>query len=79
MFFVRHDAVKKPLQQPYDGPYQVISRAAKHFTMEIKGKQEVISIDRLKPAFLESIQSDVDTTPASLSRLYSHFNSWHYC
>ena len=36
--------------------------------MEIKGKQEFISIDRLKLAFLEStspIRSDVDTTPAS--------------
>ena len=52
--FVRHDAVKTPLQQPYDGPFKVIKRSNKHFTLEIKGKQSVVSIDHLKPAYLES-------------------------
>lgn len=49
--FVRHDAVRTPLQKPYDGPYSVIKRAEKHFIVLIKGKQVAVSIDRLKPAF----------------------------
>ncbi len=43
--FVRHDAVRKPLQLPYDGPYQVISHTKKHFALDVKGKQEIVSVD----------------------------------
>ena len=52
--FVRHDAVRKPLQQPYDGPYKVLKRADKHFSVDVKGRHDVISLDRLKPAHLEA-------------------------
>ena len=59
--FVRHDAVKKPLRQPYDGPFKVIKRHDKHFTLAVKGSQSVISIDRLKPAHLE--EQTITSTP----------------
>ena len=51
--FVCHDAVKKPLRQPYDGPFKVIKRHDKHFTLDVKGSQSVISIDHLIPTHLE--------------------------
>ena len=35
--FIRHDAVRKPLQPPYDGPYPVIKGTDKHFTIDING------------------------------------------
>ena len=43
--FVRHDAVKKPLQAPYDGPYSVIKRDNKFFTMNVNGSKDTVSIN----------------------------------
>jgi hypothetical protein len=48
--FLRHDAVRRSLQHPYDGPYRVISRNEKTFTIQIKNSAKV-SIDPLIPAF----------------------------
>lgn len=36
---------------PYDGPYLVIKRGAKHFVVHIKGNDKTICINRLKPVF----------------------------
>ncbi|XP_050705889.1 proline-rich protein 36-like [Eriocheir sinensis] len=48
----RLDATKKPLQQPYDGPFTVIKRTRKNITIDRHGKSDVIAIDRVKPAYL---------------------------
>ena len=57
--FVQHDAVRAPLQAPYDGPFKVLHQTDKHFTLDINSRHEVISIDdQLKPAY-------VDITPPS--------------
>lgn len=55
--FVRVDRVKSPLERPYDGPYEVISRAKKNYVLRIKGKTVNITIDRLKPCF-ETVPED---------------------
>ena len=66
--FSRHDAVWKPLQQPYDGPYKVLKHAEKHYVVDIKGRRDTISLDRLKPAHLESVApSQVEQTPPQAS------------
>ena len=59
--FVRSDSVKRSLQPPYDGPYPVLKRTSKHYTVSINNQHQTISIDRLKPAFLE------DPEPPQLS------------
>lgn len=62
--FIRHDAVRKPLQPPYDGPYKVLDRASKYFTVEVKGRRDTISVDRLKPACLDgTIDSSATESP----------------
>jgi hypothetical protein len=50
--FLRNDTVKGPLQPQYDGPYKVIERGDKHFQIRINNKNTIVSIDRLKPAFI---------------------------
>lgn len=50
--FVRNDIVRSPLVPPYDGPYKVIRRDNKHFTIQMQLRTTVVSIDRLKPAYL---------------------------
>ncbi|CAH8674423.1 unnamed protein product [Schistosoma haematobium] len=56
--FVRVDSVRRPLQHPYEGPYEVVERQTKYFTINKNGKKETVSIDRIKPAFIESETHD---------------------
>ncbi|KAG8175300.1 hypothetical protein JTE90_008310 [Oedothorax gibbosus] len=62
--FVRHDAVRKPLQAPYDGPYPVLEKKEKTFDLEIKGERRTISIDRLKPAFVVADSPPINPSTA---------------
>uniref|UniRef100_A0A1X7VKM7 Reverse transcriptase n=1 Tax=Amphimedon queenslandica TaxID=400682 RepID=A0A1X7VKM7_AMPQE len=55
--FIRRDSAKRPLEQPYDGPFKVLSRSDKHFIVDINGKQDAVSIDRLKAAHLDHSHS----------------------
>ena len=61
--FVRVDGYKPPLTPPYRGPFLVLKRNDKYFTVEIAGQPCTISIDRLKPAFIENTAIDA-TFPA---------------
>ncbi|BHF67513.1 hypothetical protein SprV_0301054000 [Sparganum proliferum] len=57
--FVRHDAVRKSLCSPYDGPYKVLQRMDKYYVIQKADKTDTVSIDRLKPAYLECIPLSV--------------------
>lgn len=52
--FLRTDSVKAPLQCPYEGPFEIVSRSKNYFAILIKGKEVKVSLNRLKPCFLES-------------------------
>lgn len=52
--FLRIDSVKKPLDQPYEGPYLILERVS-NYRIDVKCQPTDVSIDRLKPAFLENI------------------------
>ena len=60
--YVRHDGYRHPLQRPYDGPFKIISTSDKHFTVDIKGRAERITVDRLKAAQFTPTTA-VTTTP----------------
>lgn len=50
--FIRNDAVRKPLQPTYEGPYKVIERSNKTFKIQLPERRSaIVSIDRLKPAY----------------------------
>ena len=59
---MRHDATQTPLQPPYDGPYEVMQRGDKTFTIMISGQEKVVSLERLKLAHVED-SSIEDMTP----------------
>ena len=50
--FVRVDAHRHPLSRPYIGPYQILQRKPNAYQLEINGKLDWISLNRLKPAYL---------------------------
>ncbi|XP_076041912.1 uncharacterized protein LOC143025787 [Oratosquilla oratoria] len=50
--FIRVDAVRKPLQQPYQGPFKVLRRTRKIITIEKNGMPDSVKIDRVKPVYL---------------------------
>ncbi|KAJ8378300.1 hypothetical protein AAFF_G00244350 [Aldrovandia affinis] len=47
--FIRHNAHRSPLKPPYDGPFRVMETGDKTFIVDVGGKPERITVDRLKP------------------------------
>lgn len=55
--FVRVDKVRTGLQPPYEGPFKIIERYKKFYKLDYKNKEKNVSIDRLKPAFIDNSYS----------------------
>jgi hypothetical protein len=47
--YVRKGGVVPPLSSLYQGPYRVLDRRETFFKLEVRGRLEVVSVDRLKP------------------------------
>ena len=63
--FVQTDSVRKPFQPPYNGPYKVLNRTEKFFTVDRNGHHDTVSLDRIKPAHLEVVPEDPQPLPPS--------------
>ena len=61
--FIRRNAHRTPLQRPYEGPFKVMQPGPKTFIVDIGGKNETISVDRLKPASMDPEQPSEDAQP----------------
>ena len=42
---------RAPLTRPYDGPFRVVKKGDKFFTVKVGTKEQVITVDHLKPVF----------------------------
>lgn len=63
--FLRLDLVKKPLTPPYEGPYKVLKREDKCFKIQLPTRTAVVSLDRLKPAYIYN--EDSSSSPDSVT------------
>ena len=59
--FIRIDAHRAPLTRPYRGPYRIIRRTNKAYLLLVHGREDWVSIDRLKPAFLQEGDTQEET------------------
>ena len=66
--FIRRDSRRAPLQRPYDGPYKVLERGDKTFKVQLGTREEVISVDRLKPAVIEQESNFAPPLPPTRGR-----------
>ena len=67
--FVREDSVISTLAPRYRGPYLVIDRKDKYFRLQVGSKQDVVSVDCLKPVFSDSPVSTALPLPRGRPRL----------
>ncbi|KAK3775862.1 hypothetical protein RRG08_034111 [Elysia crispata] len=66
--YVRRDDTKGPLQRLYSGPYAVLTPGDKTFLIDIGGRAERISVDRIKPAFFDPFQPVILAKPPPRGR-----------
>lgn len=52
--FARKGAYCSLLQPRLNGSFRVISRSPKFYILELHGRQESVSLDRLNPSFLDA-------------------------
>lgn len=62
--FVHKEAHCTPLQPRFDANVRVISRSFMFYILELHGRQESVSLDRLKLAFLEALNFPRGSSPA---------------
>jgi len=66
--FLRDDRVKPPLTPAYNGPFKVLQRNEKTFSIEIRSAPKEFSIDHLRPAFMMEISAQ--TAPDTSSHTF---------
>ena len=52
--FVRVRPRKTPLQSPYQESFKVLERRKKYFKLDLGNQHDMVSLDRIKPAFMDA-------------------------
>ena len=60
MVFIRKDGHVAPLAPLYEGPYKVLAHSLKTFQLQVGKGVEVVSVQRLKPAFTADDEAPVE-------------------
>lgn len=63
--FLRDDSAKTSLRPPYTGPHRVIARTDKTITIALPNRDAQVSLDRVKPAFIEQAPHSGFTGPTT--------------
>ncbi len=67
--WLREHSPKSSLSDRYSGPYEVLSRDPKTVTVSLKGRTEKLSLDRVKPAFLQAgVTPELSEVPSQITR-----------
>ena len=66
--FVRHDAHRTPLSCVYDGLYRVLKNGSKTFVIDVGGRRDTVTIDRLKRAYTDPAVPTIVAKPPSRGR-----------
>ncbi|XP_059053811.1 uncharacterized protein LOC131848041 [Achroia grisella] len=69
--FLRRGPAKRALKSPYTGPYKVLKRDLKTFTLDILGKETTVTIDRLKAAYMAKEDKEMPTSTCPTTQLPS--------
>ena len=59
--FVRKDGYRRPLTRPYSGPFRIVEKREKYFILDVNGRNDPVSIDRLKVAYGQVPQTPTPT------------------
>lgn len=60
--FVRSELIKKSLTPAYDGPFKILQRSMKTMTLDLNGRQQVVTVDRIKPAYTDTPSPSLSST-----------------
>ena len=79
--FVRNEVRRHSLQPAYKGPYLIVDRNPKYFTLDFTIHQNHISIDRLKPAIfsMESLNEEAQAPFPHISGSDKHHRPTRLC
>ena len=69
---IRDRAQKHPLQTAYKGPYKVVQRQPKYFTVIVNNDKQNVSVDRLKPAFIDTTDKNTTTVHPQTQQQTTH-------
>jgi len=74
--FIRHGWPKRILQLPYNGPFVVVIRDNKNFTIRVHGKNITVSIYRIKPGLCLQSRWQMLAKQPTTTQLLRFMVSW---